>query len=324
MRTASTGLAGELRSLRRGRGILVERISERAGPALRNACGVDGDDPPARIRTKIALNLRASIGELPDDLRDLMLTAFAISADARHPRYQDRVGQAALRLKKGERTVRRRIDEGISLLAEIMGGRPAPDAVDDRHDPGWHTAELHTLLNLQLPVPEAFELRRVVAEREGLRRLDLAHTVATPLRRDDPEFVPEPDIDVFSGGTLVGVRRESAERVGFELELPRPLRIGEVHEYALRFRLREGRQPRPRFVCVPRYRCDRYRLRVRFGPGRPPAAVWRLRGAFPSELDAPPKTIDWTTVDSSGEVFADFRNLGAGLAYGFRWAAPGT
>ncbi|HKS48926.1 MAG TPA: hypothetical protein VJT49_28230 [Amycolatopsis sp.] len=309
-------LAEELKSLRKGRGVRVDRIGERVGPALRRVCGLVRGDSPAEIREKISSTLLAAIDSLPEDLRSPSLAAFALDEGNQQPFYRDRIDQAAERLKRNPRTIRRWVDEGIRHLVEIMESRAlAEEAVDDS-GPGWYTANLRTLVNLALPAPEAFETRTVVAERDGLHALDLALTVTAPPGGDAPEL----DIDVFSGGRLAGTRRQASDRVGFELALSRPLTRGERHEFTLRFRMREGREMSPHYVCVPKYRCDHYLLRIKFDPRRPPAAVWRLNSAFQRDLDDPLATGEPAEVDEACEVGAEFRRLARGLAHGFRWS----
>ncbi len=316
MNAVCTGLTEELKALRKGRGILADRLDERAGPALLRVCGVLEGDGPAVVREKIATTLRTSIALLPPDLRGPMLAAFALDENTTQPFYQERIDQAAKSLQRDPRTVRRRIDEGIAHLVEIVGGnaRGEPDELDAL-SPGWHTAELRTFVNLDLPAPEVFEFRRVIAEQDNVDALDLALTVTAPAERETPGH-PAPDIDVFAGGRLVGRRRQASDRVGFELALPAPLQRGGSHDFALRFRVPEGAM-QPHYVCVPRYRCDVYGLRVRFGER--PRAVWRLSAQFQRDLDDPMIVGEEAELDRAGEIHGEFRRLAPGLAYGFRW-----
>lgn len=319
MNAVCNGLTEELKSLRKGRGILADRLDERVGPALLRACGVAVGDDPAAVREKIATTLRTSIAQLPPDLRGPMLAAFALDENTTQPFYQERIDQAAQLLQRDPRTVRRRIDEGIAHLVEIVGGRAArrePDEPDEL-SPGWHTAELRTFVNLDLAAPEVFEFRRIVVEQDDLDSLDLAFTVTAPADRDTPGH-PAPDIDVFSGGRLMSRRRQASDRVGFELALPVPLKRGDSHDFALRFRVPPDSM-QPHYVCVPRYRCDAYGLHVRFGERRRPKSVWRLTAQFQRDLDDPLITGEEAEVDSSSEIRGEFKRLAPGLAYGFRW-----
>ena len=307
-------LAGELKSLRKGRGVLADRIGDRTGPQLRRLCGVDPADSSAAIREKLAGTLRSLIEGLPPDLRGPMIAAYALDDEVRHPLYQDRVAHSAKQQNRDQRTIRRRIDAGVARIVEIAERRAIPETGDDP-GPGWYTAEVRTLVNLALPQPEAFEFRRVVAEHDGLSAIALAFTVTAPPGGEHPA----PVIDVFSGGTLVATRRQSSDRIGFEVKLPKPLARGAAHECVLRFRMRAGVPMKPHYVCVPKGRCDLFRLQVRFDPRRPPGAVWRLNGAFQRDLDDPLADGEPGGLDETCEVDAEFRRLAPGLAYGFRW-----
>ncbi|MGC7099746.1 hypothetical protein ACPZ19_34145 [Amycolatopsis lurida] len=316
-----SALVDELKALRKGRGLFTTNLDERIGPELRRCCGVGTGDRPSEVRDKVSTRLAAAIAELPEDLGSLLLVAFALDPRLRLPFYQERIDRAADEMHRDRRTVRRRIDEGIVHLAELVDGVPAgtPDpAPPEEPGPGWHTEELRTFVNLEPAAPEAFELRRVVAERDGITALDLAITVTAPPDRRSPP--PEPDIDVFSGGRLVGTQKQASDRVGFELKLPKPLRRGDTHVFVVRFRARTDGGMRPHYVCVPKQRCDYFDLRVRFPAAAVPGVIWKVSGGFQRDLDDPVATGVAAAPDATGEIRGEFRRLLPGLVYGFRWA----
>jgi hypothetical protein len=298
---AYVDLVRELKSLRKGRGVLAGRIGERVGPSLRATCGVTEADAPGAIRRKVSDRLAELAGRLPEDLRLATLAAFAIEDAARLPLYQDRVHWAAIRLDRDPRTVRRRVDEAINHLAEL-----AADAPRDRsggRSGGWRTTELHAVLTLDRPRPEVIERHRVVADREGLRELPLT----PPLPLDRPDL----DVRVLYGGTLV-------DRPGPTLAVPTPVPGGQSHDFAIRYRPPAGHGTY--LVHVPRHPCDLLDLRVRFGPT--PPRVWSLHGTPPHEVAAPADPGDPHQVDRAGEIHLRFRDLTPGLAYGVRWEPP--
>ncbi|WP_328448586.1 MULTISPECIES: hypothetical protein [unclassified Amycolatopsis] len=300
-------LVHELKVLRKGRG-LQGRIEERVGPVLRSACDVTADDGLVVIRTKVAARLSELAEHLPEDLRLAALAAFAISAEARQPLYQDRVKWAATRVDRDPRTVRRRVDEAIDLLAELAtGGRRGPAPSEKSR---WHTAELRVAMVLDQPRPEILEQRRIVADQSGLRSLDLA--VSLPAGREDLS------VTVLYGGTLVDRGMEASDRWGYGLELPKPLSRGESWEVAALFRLPSAAALQPWMVCVPRHVCDSFDLRVRFGLEHP-REVRALDGAFQRDVADPACGGRRLAVDSAGEVHLRFRGLTPGLAYGARW-----
>jgi hypothetical protein len=303
-------LVQELKTLRKGRGLLG-RLEERVGPVLRSACEVTEEDGLATVRQKVAGRLSELAEHLPEDLRLAALAAFAICAEARQPLYQDRVKWAATRVDRDPRTVRRRVDEAIELLAELATGSltaPAASAADR-----WHSTSLTVAMVLDQPQPEILEQRRIVADQDGLRSLDLA--VSLPAGRQDLS------VTVLYGGTLVDRGMEASDRWGYGLELPRPLARGESWEVAALFRLPSSAALRPYMVCVPRHSCDSFDLRVRFGLEHP-REVRALDAAFQRDVSDPAYTGDRHPVDSAGEVHLRFRGLAPGLAYGARWDEP--
>lgn len=307
----NTELVRELKSLRKGRGLFAGQIEERVGPTLRAACEVTDGDGMMVIRQKVTARLAELAEQLPEDLRLAMLAAFAILAEARLPLYQDRVSWAAVKVDRDPRTVRRRVDEAIHQIAELATSAP-------RRGPGapagsWHTTELHVAVGLDRVRPEVLEQRRIVANQEGLRELDLA--VSLPTGRRDVE------IEVLYGGTLVDRGMEASDRLGFALTLPRALARGEAHDFAMRFRLPTARAMRPHMMCVPRRPCELFDLRVRFGRDRMPPRVWMLDGAFQRDVSDPACRAHQHPVDRAGEVHMRFRQLAPGLAYGARWDA---
>ncbi|MCE6993314.1 hypothetical protein LZG04_00605 [Saccharothrix sp. S26] len=299
---AYADLVRELKSLRKGRGVLAGRIGDRVGPTLRATCGVTEGDAPGAIRRKVSARLDELAGRLPEDLRLATRAAFAIEDEARLPLYQERVQWAAIRMDRDPRTVRRRVDEAINHLAELAVDVPREGS--DGPSGGWRTIELHTVLTLDRPGPEVIERYRVVADRDGLR--ELALTPPLPLHR------PDLDVRVLYGGTLV-------DRATPTLALPTPVDGGRVHDFAIRYRLPAAHAPRSHLVHVPRQPCDLLDLRVRFEPDAPPR-VWALRGAYPHDVAEVSGSGDPHPVDEAGEIHVEYRHLTPGLAYGVRWA----
>lgn len=313
MSLSAADVVGELKALRKGRAIFTTPLADRIGPALRSACGIVEDDGTVEVRRKLADRLRPLVESLPDDLKIALLAAFALEERARKPFYQERVHWAAITLDRDDRTVRRRIDEGIEQIAALLvaAAGPAPRHAANR---GWHTEELRVALALDQPVPEAFEFRRVVADADEIAVLDLALTLPSTGESEDSARESELGVDVFHGGVIASRVLESSDRVGLALRLPEPLRRGARHEVGLRFRanLRD-----PRYVCVPRHPCDLFDLHVRFGE-RVPKRIVRQEKVSPAGDRS--RTGALLAPDDAGEVHVRFRNLAPGFAYGIRWA----
>ena len=304
---AYADMVRELKSLRKGRGVLAGRIGDRVGPTLRATCGVTASDEPAAIRRKVSARLVELVGQLPADLRLATLAAFAIDSDARLPLYQDRVHWAATRMDRDPRTVRRRVDEAINHLAEL-----ASDVSENplgEWSSGWHTSALHAVLTLDRPHPEVIERHRIVADQDGLRELPL-----TP-----PNLLNWSDFDVrvLYGGTLVDSSTPT-------LDLPTAVPEGQSLDFAIRFRSTTARVMRSHLVYVPQHRCELLDLRGRFGRVHKPLRVWALYGANPHDDADVTRHSHPHPVDQAGEIHVRFRQLTPGLAYGVRWEEQGN
>jgi hypothetical protein len=117
-------LLEDMKALRRGRGILDRRIDDRIGRALRLTCGVPEDSSPADAQRMVSARLTELANQLPHDLRNAVLAAFALLPDTRQRSYQERVRWVADRLERDERTAQRRINEGLTHLAELAAAYP--------------------------------------------------------------------------------------------------------------------------------------------------------------------------------------------------------
>lgn len=319
-----TELVTEMKVLRKGRGINTKGVEGRIGSALRTAFGVNGDDGPADIRRKIGDGLTRLAGSLPEDLRLAAMAAFSLTPETQQPFYQARARWVADHLERDERTVRRRIDDGIQQLAELAAAQIAglPDNTADVPGARWRSESLRALLLLDQSAPEAFEFRRIVSDQDGLAEIDLSVTLTAPPDVARPSG-PSLTMDVLYGGSLVRRTMESARRFGMALALPRPLSRGEQHEFALRFRIPEGDAMRPHFVCVTKQDCDLLEIRVKFDEKKPPAAVWRLTKVFQDDLDDPAHRGDQVPVDTAAELRVTFGQVSPGFAYGVQWDMEG-
>jgi hypothetical protein len=290
-------LVRELKRLRKGRGVQAGGIQQRVGPAVRAACDIDAADGPVAVRRKLTARLTELAEQLPADLRQATLVAFAVGPEARPGLYQDRVRWVAIQMERDERTVRRRVDEAISQVAELAAGASGRFG-------GWRTAELSVAVALDQDQPEVLEQRRIVAEQDGLRELELVAPI--PLGQSD--------VQVLYGGTLV-----ADDPGGFTLALPTPVAREERHDLAVRFRLPTRQAMGQYLLCVPKRPCERFDLRLRFRrDGRPPM-VFALHGAPGEGL---PRDGRQQPVDRAGEVHVRFHQLTPGLAYGARWEWP--
>ncbi|MCG8914929.1 hypothetical protein L6E12_03885 [Actinokineospora sp. PR83] len=312
MRFTPDEVVAELRALRRGRGVQKPGVTEQLGPALRFLCGISPADDPAVAQVKLLDRLRALIGELPEDLGLVVAVAMGLHPETRHKFLRERAEWLAARMERDPRTVRRRIDEGVGLLVE----QALAGAVARRDDNlGWYVRRFEAVLRYDRASPECLERRCVVAERPELAEIELSFTVP-PASDDPPELLVEP----VHGVTMTGVRRVRRNRFTIRLALPRPLQVGEEHDFTVITRTAAHQSMRSHYVFFPERRCDEFDLRVRFAPGAVPARVWGLAEAFPRDVDEIRPSEDILVPDALGEVHVAFDHPRTGLGYGAQWA----
>jgi hypothetical protein len=310
-------LVTDLKQLRRGFGVESLNIAERLGSALRVACGVGNNDGPAALRLKVISTLNRLTGALPGDLCVLGRAALNLSPNT-NIRYEERIAKLATDADRHPRTIRRRVDEVMWRLAELMLESPAvkqskPGATEGHP---WHTKDLRVDVQLGRPVVEVLEERTVVCNQEGLDEIDLSVTL-TP----EPDLHGSTDptdlgVDVHRGGVALPHRQAASNRFRFGLRPPQPLRLGQEHNFA--FRLRVSRAFAPHYVCTPEFPCECFTLAVRFGQAVP-SRIWLLNGEFPLELTDPWHDRRLIPVDATGSAHASFTHLTPNRSYGIGW-----
>lgn len=304
-------LVEELKKLRQGPAIVDEVGKERVSVAVRVTFGLRDGDDAATMRARVLGRMRTAVTALAGDESAAVTVAFGLTPDYRGRYYKDRVEKFADERGVNPRTVRRWVDGGLEPLARAL---LAADTEQERGT-GWWTDRLQLSLALDEPGVEAVEIRRVVAARDGVTELDLAMTFtdAQPALLDQVEF------RMLYGGRLRIGPKESSDRLGMSLVLPKRLRRGETHEYALRIRLPVDFPLRRHCVCLPRYHCGNLDVRVRFPPDDLPAWVGRLVGVYQRDIDDDAVMAEEVPVDGAGEVHAVFTDLTPDRATGIRW-----
>lgn len=311
----SAELANELKTLRKGRGLQTTRLSEQVGPRLRELCDIGMDDSVAMIRDKLSRRLRILADSLPDDLRQVVIIALALRPDTQHQFLQERVQFLATQQKRDVRTIRRRMDEGFEQLAEIA--TKSSGAKSRAGGLPWYIDRMEAILRMDKPSPESFERRRITAEWDGLDTVQDAIT----LPRYDGDQADEHNLntELYFGATLVASRRRGAHRFDYELRLPRPLAVGDKHEYGIIRRVPEDQPMRTHYVFFPDRRCEEFDLRIRFAPDRRPKLIWRVTEVFHRDVDDLVPNDDVLVLDDAGEIHLSFRNLLPGHGYGAQW-----
>ena len=303
-------LAGELRRLRKGRGVHAWHIRGLVGPELRRLCSIASTDDEATVRAKLIGALRPLVESLPGDLRLAALAALALDPNVRHPVLQQRLAWLAESIGRDQRTARRRMDEALRRLAD----QTAPG--DAEPMTGWYVGSFDALVRFDVPGCEVRERRTIVATRDGLDRI-LA-SISLP-RSSDTGQQSEPRVALTQGGTILRRERASSSHFRFVIGLPKPLLSGEEHSYGLRVQIPAEHRMRPHYVFTPRMPCHAFDLRVRFDPRRPPRALWlidklHIRMLYDGRQCG--ESIPW---NAEGEARVQFSGLIPGQCYGLQW-----
>lgn len=189
---------------------------------------------------------------------------------------------------------------------------PAEPAAD-----GWYFESFSALLRLEASPVEAIEFRRVVATVDDLA--ELVTSVSVPRPPDDSGGVHDLESELLYGGFLEQRLQPYDSFFQNVIVLPRPLRSGDRHEYAIRHRIPAGQSMTSHYAHVPYRRSDRFNLRVRFGADRIPREVWVLRDAPTAVIYAREPTAETCVPDRFGELGVSFEELRPGLGYGISW-----
>lgn len=311
----SVDLANELKTLRKGRGLQAPRLADQVGPLLHDLADISPNDSVATIREKLSRRLRILADSLPDDLRQVVTIALALQHDTQHQFLQERVQFLADKQKRDVRTIRRRMDEGFELLAE-MATKPS-GAKAGRAGLGWYIDRMEAILRVDKGSPEVFERRRITSEWDGLDTIKAAITV--PRHGADAAEPHGLDTELYFGATMVASRQPREHRFDYDFRLPRPLAIGEKHEYGIVQRIPPDQLMRSHYVFFPDRRCEEFALRIRFSLDNLPRLIWRVAEVFHRDVDDNRPTTDILVVDDVGEINLTFHNLLPGHGYGAQW-----
>lgn len=312
-------LVAELRKLPPGRGIAAPDLLERLGPLLREWVA-DGSGDPSRIsRPQLVARLEKSLVRLPGDMADAFGAALGLLLETQGLlNLQDREEWLAARLNCSPRTAHRRVLEAGSLLAQEIADTLRVGRSGKAETGGWFLKKFTALLRLDTPSPESHERRVLVATRDGLS--EVRAWLDVPRDPDHPR--PRVEGEVSYGGTLV---RRNAPGHGaqceFIVQLPRPLRRGERHEYGLILRIPAGEVMRPHYVFTPECDCDEFELSIKFDPARLPRWVRKVDGETVRMFDTALPDARPTPLDAAHELHLQFPRPARYLGYGAQWAS---
>lgn len=308
----------ELNELRKGRGLDTPELV--VGPLLRAACSITESDRPDEVRSKLRLRLAGLCGRLPDDLRLAAEVALGLHPQAQGQFLEERKQWLATRFGRNPRTAHRRVAAAFLLLGECLDELAHDDQLANPHQGGWYVETLRAMLRLDLDPPVLTEERSIVATVDDLDEINLAFSVP----RDPAVAAPPIDAQLIYGGELVRRQQVSASHASFVMRLPRPLSIGQRHEYSVQFTAVPRNALRPYYVLTPLTTCKHFYVRVRFGERDRPVEVWQLSGLPCRVIDDFSAKDEPKPVDSVGEVFLEFHELEEGRGYGLHWPTSKT
>lgn len=173
---------------------------------------------------------------------------------------------------------------------------------------------------MQRDSPECFERRTIIADEQGLDEVTTAITV--PRMTDAGQRIYDVCVKPYFGVRLISTEQPSVTRFVFRLALPRPLQIGESHEFGMVSRIPPGQPMRSHYVFFPGRFCAEFDLRIRFDPDRLPRELWRVENVPYPDLDNGSAFGETLTLDNAGEIRVRFDNLILGYGSGVRWRDP--
>jgi hypothetical protein len=307
-------IAIRLRALRKGRGLLGTGLAGRIDRQLAVFCGVDGNDSDDALRSKIAATVRALLREAPHTDRTAVYVALGIEPGAQQATLTERREWLAAEQPCDIRTVRRQEERGFDLIASVLAGKMFA-GTPSRTAPAWSVRAFRAILLLDRAAPRLFEERTIVAGENGLSEITLS--ISAPAASADE--APPLAVEVLHGGLIARADHRSPSHSRFALRLPRPLRVGEAHEYAVLFDVPPQRRLRPHYAFLPLQPCDSFQLSVKFAMDALPRRCWRLHRVAPRVIDDAVPTDEPLAPDAVGELRTGFRDLQPGLGYGVGW-----
>jgi hypothetical protein len=271
----ATATVHELNDLRRGRGLNAANLGTRIGPRLRHACAIDDIDGPALIRRKLVLRLTALCEQLPDDLHIAASVALALHDEAVGEFLDRRIAWLADHFDRDPRTARRRVDTAFRLLGERLDDENsvAEDLSLDSPD-GWYVESLHAVLRMDLDPAQLIEERRIVATVDELKEITVTMRAPRGVTLDDDDLI---EAEMLEGGEIVEAQHIGPGHTRFVIRLPEALRLGQRHDYSVRFTSYPRSWTHPYDLLAPLQRCENFAVRVRFGDGSQPDLVWQLQ-----------------------------------------------
>lgn len=304
-------LLGELKILRRRRGVGRPDLIDHLGPEIRRRCGLTASTPRAKIRPAVTQLIRDLTRDLSADLQAAAAAAFGTEPAFRYATLDARIRTLCAEQHIAERTARRKID--IALEAMVRAAEE-PDAEPSPADPGWRVTALRALFRLDTATPELYEIRTIAATREIT---EMTVRFSLPPAQEYGEL----SVDALFGARVVNVESQPGNgRWRVFLRLPDALPPGQEHDIWLRVVLPAGHPIWSHYAVVPLDPCESCTVQVRFPPGRLPDDVWLLDGVPFTDLCDDRAAKVRLLPSGLGDVRRDFGRLRQGYGYGVAWS----
>lgn len=311
-------LVMEFTELRRGWALGSDALADRIGPGLARLVALSPEVANQELRRRLLALVERLLRNAAEEDRLAVRAALGIEHGIRLPHLTERTLELSRRLHCSERGARRKIARAFILLAQA--GAVELDGIDDatrNADEGWYVRRFEASLRLDLGRPELTEQRTVVARWDGISHISARLSV--PRRHGAPLRLEDVEVETRFGARIVSREQQSESHFKFLLALPAPLARGEAHEYEIVFRLPRDWPVQPHYAFVPLVPCESFRLRVRFDPERPPAALWSFDRLAHRALEGKMTPGKPLSLDAHGEAVLRFDRLEQGFAYGIEW-----
>jgi len=320
---AERRLAVQFADLRRGWGLGSSALGGKVGPDIARLAGVPPMASNQEIKRRVAALVERLLRGGSEEDRVAALVSLGLDPGARLSQLTTRTQELARRLHCSERGARRKISRAFALLAQTGAAElSAPYGPDADADAGWYVKRFEAVLRLDLERPELTEHRAIVARWDGLQRISARFSV--PKHDGYALLLQDLSAQTRFGARIGSREQQSQSHFRFVLDLPRPLQRDEEHEYEIVFSVPANWPLQPHYAFVPLVACESFRLRVRFDPQNPPAAIWRLDGLAQRALDGRLTPGESLRLNPHGEAVLQFDRLKQGFAYGIEWLPAQT
>lgn len=306
-------LAGAWRALCQGPGIQRPDLHNRIPNALADATGISRTDGDREARTKLQEQLTDLTPRLSESTAQLINVALAIPKDYRHTTLSGRLSRLESDVKLSSRTLLRRLDGAMQLLAEQQ--LEAAAGKDPNREDDWYLSSLTTVLRIDGDRLTLMETRELTALRDGVQEIEIAWSSARPMGMENAANM---GVQIVFGGVIdQGSVQTSGVRWRGRMRLSRQLAAGETAEYCTL--VEDMAAAQPYYLVTPTRRIDRFEARVKFPTDKVPSQIYRLDGVFARFAEEIPAEEYRVMPDSIGEVVAQFTALRRGRSYGVRW-----